>query len=191
MSISSAPSIIACRTWLRTAITSSSPVGKLTTVATRIPEPASAARHWATKSGQTQTAATGPCGVRARSQSAAIAAASQPSSRFVRSRQASARAAAARRSVMAPSPASRAPCAPAANAPGSSAPTVVRASSPPSPARITGASGGANSASFCRQPPQGVTGVGLSATTTTSAISVRPAATIAAIAPASAQVPSG
>ena len=50
---------------------------------------------------------------------------------------------------------------------------------------------GANSASFCRQPPQGVTGSGLSATTSTSAISVRPAATIAAIAPASAQVPCG
>ena len=40
-------------------------------------------------------------------------------------------------------------------------------------------------------PPQGVTGVGLSATTSTSSISRRPAATMAAIAPASAQVPCG
>src|SRR5690606_23947021 len=40
-----------------------------------------------------------------------------------------------------------------AKAPGSSAPTVVRARSPSGPARTTGVSGGANSASFWRQPP--------------------------------------
>ena len=40
-------------------------------------------------------------------------------------------------------------------------------------------------------PKQGETGVGLSAMTATSFRRVSPAATIAAIAPASAQVPSG
>ena len=54
-----------------------------------------------------------------------------------------------------------------------------------------GQSGAENSASFCRQPPQGGTGLGPLAMTYTSMILLSPAAIIAAIAPASAHVPSG
>jgi hypothetical protein len=56
---------------------------------------------------------------------------------------------------------------------------------------VTTTSGAANSASFWRQPPQGGTGSEPSAITATSAIAVSPEAIIAAMAPASAQVPSG
>ena len=49
----------------------------------------------------------------------------------------------------------------------------------------------ANSAIFCRHPPQGDTGSVPPAMTAISAISRSPAAHIDAIAPASAQVPSG
>ena len=79
----------------------------------------------------------------------------------------------------------------APKAPGSRSPTVVRNSAPPVVASVTGVSGPANSASFCRQPPQGGTGRGLAAMTAISAIRVSPEATMAAMAPASAQVPSG
>ena len=130
------------------------PSGKLTTVATRMPRAGELASACATNSGQMQTAATGPCGVSARRQSAAIAAASQ-SVVEVGQVEAGERP---RGDVRGVGHRRDPPMCAGAKAPGSSAPTVVRARSPSRPARITGASGAANSASFCRQPPQGVTG---------------------------------
>ena len=68
---------------------------------------------------------------------------------------------------------------------------VILPISPVKSANITITSPLENSDNFCLQPPHGVTGVELSAATATSNISVWPAAIIADIAPASAQVPSG
>ena len=80
---------------------------------------------------------------------------------------------------------------PAPNAPGRSSSTVSVRVSPDIVAIVTGTSRAANSAIFCRHPPQGGTGLGLPAMTASAAICVSPAATMAAMAPASAQVPSG
>ena len=83
------------------------------------------------------------------------------------------------------------PICAAVKSPGSRSATVIVLRIPSVVQRVTCTSGPANSAIFWRQPPQGGTGDGLSAITSISAICVSPAATIAAIAPASAQVPSG
>ncbi len=66
-----------------------------------------------------------------------------------------------------------------------------RASTPPGPAAKTGVSGPANSRMRWRQAPQGVTGTAPSAQTRIAAIRLPPAAIMAAMAPASAQVPTG
>ena len=76
-------------------------------------------------------------------------------------------------------------------APGNNSASEVRLIFPEVVARIIFTSLCANSAIFCRQPPHGTTGRLLSAITTSSLIWVSPDATIEAIAPASAQVPSG
>ena len=55
----------------------------------------------------------------------------------------------------------------------------------------TSISGAANSRRRCRQPPQGVTSASPSPTTTISAMTRSPAATMAEMAPASAQMPRG
>ena len=86
---------------------------------------------------------------------------------------------------------SRAPYGPRRTRRAKAPPTVVSSRAPFSDSNVTGTSGPANSAIFWRQPPQGGTGVGLSAMTTSSAIRCAPPAIMAAIAPASAQVPSG
>ena len=62
---------------------------------------------------------------------------------------------------------------------------------PSGPAAWTGVSGPANSAMRCRQPPQHVVSCSPLAIVSTSTIVCSPAATIAAIAPVSAHVPSG
>jgi len=64
-------------------------------------------------------------------------------------------------------------------------------STPAAVAACTRVSAEANSRMRWRQLPQGVTSSGPSPTTSMSAISRPPAATMAAIAPASAQVPLG
>jgi hypothetical protein len=75
--------------------------------------------------------------------------------------------------------------------PGKRSATVITNCAPSVVQSVTLTSGAANSAIFWRHPPQGGTGEGLSAMTRISAMAVSPAAIMAAMAPASAQVPSG
>ena len=92
-SISSAPSSSARSVSTRTACGRSSPDGKFTTVATSTGVPLRASTDWATKSGQTHTAAV-PCPA-ARSHSRSMPAADASSVRSVRSSRAIARRASA------------------------------------------------------------------------------------------------
>src|SRR5215207_2782474 len=86
-SISLAPSPTASSASSLTRSRSSSPSRKFTTVAMRTGEPRRRSRARTTSCGQTQTAATGPCGVSACRQSASRAGSEQVADRSVRSRQ--------------------------------------------------------------------------------------------------------